>query len=63
MQLPDTALGLIDELNRLVPERIPDVGANEQEVQRYNGKRELVLFLNHWRDANQREPSIRKMRR
>lgn len=62
MKLPTSAVELIDELNRLVPERVPEAGESMESIQRYAGKRELVLLLNHWRDANKREV-VRKVRR
>lgn len=63
MNLPDTASGLIDELDRLVPERVPEVGESEIAIHRYAAKRELVLLLKHWREAAKRDPALRRSRR
>jgi len=62
MKFPDSAVALVDELNRLVPERVPEAGESMESIQRQAGKRELVLFLNHWRDAAKRDV-VRKERR
>lgn len=62
MKLPETASALIDELNRLVPERVPEAGESMESIQRHAGKRELVLLLMYWRDAAKREV-VRKDRR
>lgn len=50
MKFPTNSLELLDELDRLVPERVPEAGDSMEAIQRYAGKRELVLFLKHWRD-------------
>jgi len=62
MKFRDSAVALVDELNRLVPERVPEAGESMESIQRQAGKRELVLFLNHWRDAAKRDV-VRKERR
>lgn len=54
MKFPTSSLELLDELDRLVPERVPQAGDTMEEIQRYGGKRELVLFLKNWRDQMQR---------
>lgn len=55
MKFPDSATALVDELDRLVPERVPEAGDSMEAIQRYAGKRELVLFLMHWRDQMRRD--------
>jgi hypothetical protein len=60
MQLPESATALIDELDRLYPERLPEVGAAAEEIHRYAGKREVVLFLKHWRDTAGRPAVIKR---
>lgn len=55
MKFPDSATALVDELDRLVPERVPEAGDSMEAIQRYAGKRELVLFLQHWRDQMRRD--------
>lgn len=62
LKFPDTAVALVDELDRLVPERVPEAGDSMESIQRYAGKRELVLFLKNWRDALKRDVA-RKARR
>jgi hypothetical protein len=62
LKFPDTAVALVDELDRLVPERVPEAGDSMESIQRYAGKRELVLFLQNWRDALKRDV-VRKARR
>jgi hypothetical protein len=55
LKFPDSAVALVDELDRLVPERVPEAGDSMESIQRQAGKRELVLFLKNWRDAFKRE--------
>lgn len=50
MKFPTSSLELLDELDRLVPERVPQAGDTMEDIMRYAGKRELVLFLQNWRD-------------
>lgn len=54
MKFPTSSLELLDELDRMVPERVPQAGDSMEDIQRYAGKRELVLFLKNWRDQMQR---------
>jgi len=54
LQFPHTASALLEELERLVPERVPEAGDSMEAIQRYAGKRELVLMLKNWRDAAKR---------
>ena len=63
MQLPDSAMALIDELDKIIPERVPEVNATMEDIQRYAGKRELVLLLKHWRDAAKKDPVVQRSRR
>ncbi|EQB10413.1 hypothetical protein L284_17120 [Novosphingobium lindaniclasticum LE124] len=62
LKFPDSAVALVDELDRLVPERVPEAGDSMESIQRQAGKRELVLFLKNWRDAVTRDV-VRKGRR
>ena len=45
MSFPATAVGLLDHIEQLVPERVPSATDTMEEIQRYAGKRELVLQL------------------
>lgn len=62
-KFPTTVDEMFDALERLVPERVPEVGDDLVAIQRYAGKRELVLFLQHWRGqrerADRRDPPAR----
>lgn len=60
MQFPTASFALVDELDRLVPEKVPEAGDSMEEIQRYAGKRELVLFLKHWRDQKTRAAARRE---
>ena len=51
MNFPAGSKELIDELARMFPERLPEAGEDPAVTQRHAGKREVVLFLIHWRDA------------
>ena len=65
-KLPATVDELIDELDRLVPEVIPNADARMIEIQRYAGKRELVLLLKTLRDRRDRrddKPRVRERNR
>lgn len=62
MKFPDSAVALIDELERLVPERVPEAGDTMEAIQRQAGKRELVLFLKNWRDAAKRTVARKAVR-
>lgn len=62
MKFPTSSIELLDELDRMVPERVPEAGDSMEAIQRYAGKRELVLFLKHWRDQQVRS-AARKDRR
>ena len=54
MKFPTSSLELLSELDRLVPERVPQAGDSMEDIMRYAGKRELVLFLLNWRDQMKR---------
>lgn len=60
MQLPNTSVELIDDLDRMFPEQVPQAGDSMETIQRYAGKRELVLLLKHWRDATKKDRPIRR---
>jgi hypothetical protein len=53
-KFPHTVDELFDALDRLVPERVPEAGDSMEAIQRYAGKRELVLYLHHWRGQRER---------
>lgn len=61
MKFPASANELVDELDRMFPERVPEAGDDMITIQRAAGKRELILFLKHWKDAGVRS-AIRKAR-
>lgn len=54
MKFPPMSAELAIELDRMFPERVPQEGDSMEAIQRYAGKRELVLFIKHWRDSTQR---------
>nr|WP_294850049.1 hypothetical protein [uncultured Sphingomonas sp.] len=64
MKFPSGSNELLEEIQKLVPERLPNEGETMESYQRYAGKRELVLHLIHARDASRRAdarvPSPRK---
>ena len=51
MDFPDTGLGLLLELEKMVPEQPPLATDTMEAIQRYAGKRELVIMLRRRRDA------------
>lgn len=51
LKFPESAKALVDEIDRMIPERVPQAGESMEEIQRYAGKRELVLFLKFLRDG------------
>lgn len=61
MIFPTSANELVDELDKLVPEYVPEAGDDMITIQRRAGKRELVNFLKHWRDQRVRS-AARKAR-
>jgi quinol monooxygenase YgiN len=52
---PNSASALVDELDRMFPERPAEAGQTEIEIHRTAAKRELVLILKHWRDQRARD--------
>lgn len=67
MKFPQAASELLIELDRIVPEQVPQAGDSMEAIQRYSGKRELVLFLKHWRDTSIKRadapPAVASVRR
>ena len=63
MQLPDSSYALIDELDRIFPEKLPEPNESLESIQRHAGKREVVLFLKHWAETARRSPSEQRSRR
>ena len=49
MKFPASANDLVDELDRLFPEVVPEAGDDMIAIQRQAAKREVVRFLKHWR--------------
>lgn len=54
MNFPASASELVDELDRMFPEVVPEAGDDMIAVQRQAAKRELVKSLIHWRDQKVR---------
>lgn len=52
MKFPHLARELVAELDRLVPERVPEPGDDMVTIQRHAAKRELVLFLKRWMEQS-----------
>lgn len=48
---PETASALIDELDRIYPEKPASPERSREEDIAYGAKRELVLFLKRWRES------------
>lgn len=57
MKFPAGSSDLLEEIQKLVPERLPEPGETMESYNRYVGKRELVLQLLHARDQEKRAPS------
>lgn len=55
MKFPISADDLVDELDKFVPEYVPQAGDSMDLIQRNAGKRELVLFLKRLREHRDRE--------
>lgn len=51
-QMPDSAFALIDELERMFPERASTPESNREHDLFYGGKRDLILFLKDWRERS-----------
>lgn len=60
MQFPIRASALVDELDRIYPERVPKSDATMNEIQRHAGARELVLFLKQWRDRSREDTAEKR---
>jgi hypothetical protein len=58
LKFPESAVALVDEICRLVPERLPEPGETMEQYQRYAGKRELALQLVHMRDEAKRRAAL-----
>jgi hypothetical protein len=48
--LPDSAAALIDELDRMFPEKASSPESTRDHDLYYGGKRDLILFLKEWRE-------------
>jgi hypothetical protein len=59
---PDTASALVDELDRMFPERPATPKTNREEDLAHGAKRELIHFLQTWRE-NSRKASPQVVRR
>lgn len=62
-KLPASVDELIDELDRMIPEVIPATDARMIEIQRYAGKRELVVLLKTLRARRNGPPREQKRKR
>jgi hypothetical protein len=62
---PDTASALVDELDRMFPERPPTPKTTREEDLAHGAKRELIQTLKRWRDDSRkaRHPIERRVRR
>lgn len=62
---PDSASALIDELDRIYPERPASPKTNREEDLAYGAKRELIHFLRQWRENSRKAstPIVRRPRR
>lgn len=61
MNFPASANELVDELDRIYPEVVPEPGDDLIAIHRQAAKREVVKFLIHWRDKKVRSAQ-RRMR-
>jgi hypothetical protein len=59
MAFPETATALLDIIDQMVPERVPEADDSMAAIQRQAGKRELVLQLRQLQ-AQSRTPTIAK---
>lgn len=50
MRFPESASALVDQLDKMFPERPAQPEETPIEIHRSAAKRELVLFLKQWRD-------------
>lgn len=62
---PDTASALVDELDRMFPERPPSPKTNREDDLAHGAKRELIHFLKQWRESSRTAspPIVRRSRR
>lgn len=62
---PDTAAALVDELDRMFPEKPSTPETTREEDLAYGAKRGLVIFLKKWREdtRNGRPQIVRRQRR
>lgn len=54
VQFPFKSSDLVDELDKMFPEIVPQAGDDMISIQRSAAKRELVVFLKHWKDQKLR---------
>lgn len=55
VQFPFKSADLVDELDKMFPEVIAEAGDDMISIQRRAAKRELVVFLKHWKDQRLRQ--------
>lgn len=62
---PDSASVLVDELDRMFPERPPSPKTTREEDLNLGAKRELIHFLRTWRENSRKasQPIVRRSRR
>jgi hypothetical protein len=62
---PDSASALVDELDRMFPERPATPKTSREEDLAHGAKRELIGFLKHWRETSRTAspPTVRRSRR
>lgn len=63
MQWPATADELLGEIERLIPERLPEPGETMEAFNQYVGARRLVLQLSHARTQASKERKPRRVSR
>ena len=49
---PDSATALLDELDRMFPEKATSPESSRDHDLFYGGKRDLILFLKDWRERS-----------
>lgn len=49
---PDSASALVDELERMFPEKASSPDSSREHDLHHGGKRDLILFLRGWRDQS-----------
>lgn len=62
---PDTANALVDELDRMFPEKPSSTKTTREEDLVHGAKRDLIIFLKKWRDdtRNGAPQIVRRQRR